>query len=41
MPNFFVPFMQQGQQGPRLGARRGAGPVQQNQQPVSMMQHQV
>ncbi|KAJ8430925.1 hypothetical protein Cgig2_033553 [Carnegiea gigantea] len=41
MPNFFVPFMQQGQQGPPPGGRRGAGPLQQNQQPVPMMQHQV
>lgn len=42
MPNFFVPVVQQGQQGgQRLGGgRRGTGPVQQNQQPVPMMQQQ-
>ncbi|KAL2894584.1 Polyadenylate-binding protein 2 [Bienertia sinuspersici] len=32
---------QQGQQGQRPGGRRGAGPVQQNQQPVPMMQSQM
>ncbi|XP_057973597.1 polyadenylate-binding protein 2-like [Malania oleifera] len=41
MPNFFVPLVQQGQQGQRPGGRRGAGPVQQNQQPVPMMQQQM
>ncbi|KAK9053921.1 hypothetical protein SSX86_024997 [Deinandra increscens subsp. villosa] len=41
MPNFFVPVVQQGQQEQRLGGRRGTGPVQQNQQPVPMMQHQM
>ncbi|KAL0392081.1 UNVERIFIED_CONTAM: Polyadenylate-binding protein 8 [Sesamum radiatum] len=41
MPNFFVPLVQQGQQGQRPGGRRGGGPVQQNQQPVPMMQQQV
>ncbi|KAL7619057.1 hypothetical protein Lser_V15G00836 [Lactuca serriola] len=41
MPNFFVPVVQQGQQGQRMGGRRGAGPVQQNQQPVPMMQQQM
>lgn len=42
MPNFYVPFMQQGQQGQRPGGgRRGSGPVQQNQPPVPMMQSQV
>lgn len=41
MPNFFVPVVQQGQQGQRLGGRRGTGPVQQNQQPVPMMQQQM
>ena len=41
MPNFFVPLVQQGQQGQRPGGRRGAGPVQQNQQPVPLMQQQV
>ncbi|KAG7030974.1 Polyadenylate-binding protein 2 [Cucurbita argyrosperma subsp. argyrosperma] len=40
MPNFFVPMVQQGQQGPRPGGRR-AGAVQQNQQPVPMMQQQM
>ncbi|KAK6130831.1 hypothetical protein DH2020_035425 [Rehmannia glutinosa] len=40
MPNFFVPLVQQGQQGQRPGGRRGAGPVQQTQQPVPMMQQQ-
>ncbi|KAK1276178.1 Polyadenylate-binding protein 2 [Acorus gramineus] len=42
MPNFFMPMVQQGQQGQRPGGRRGgAGPVQQNQQPVTMMQQQM
>ncbi|KAK6115936.1 hypothetical protein DH2020_008205 [Rehmannia glutinosa] len=41
MPNFFVPLVQQGQQGQRPGGRRGAGPVQQTQQPVPMMQQQM
>ncbi|KAI4336998.1 hypothetical protein L6164_015461 [Bauhinia variegata] len=41
MPNFFVPLVQQGQQGQRPGGRRGAGPVQQSQQPVPLMQHQM
>ncbi|EPS61401.1 hypothetical protein M569_13396, partial [Genlisea aurea] len=42
MHNFFVPFVQPGgQQGPRSGGRRGSGPVQQNQQPVPLMQHQM
>nr|GMD89143.1 polyadenylate-binding protein 2-like [Ipomoea batatas] len=27
MPNFFVPMVQQGQQAPRPGGRRGAGPM--------------
>ncbi|KAK4434397.1 Polyadenylate-binding protein 8 [Sesamum alatum] len=40
MPNFFVPLVQQGQQGQRPGGRRG-GPVQQNQQPVPLMQQQM
>lgn len=40
MPNFFVPMVQQGQQGQRPGGRR-AGAVQQSQQPVPMMQQQV
>ncbi|KAI3460201.1 hypothetical protein Pfo_016864 [Paulownia fortunei] len=41
MPNFFVPLVQQGQQGQRPGGRRGAGPVQQTQQPVPLMQQQM
>lgn len=42
MPNFYVPVVQQGQQGPRPGGRRaGAVPMQQGQQPVPMMQQQV
>lgn len=41
MPNFFVPLVQQGQQGQRPGGRRGAGPVQQAQQPVPLMQQQM
>ncbi|XP_042487452.1 polyadenylate-binding protein 8-like [Macadamia integrifolia] len=42
MANFFVPMVQQGQQGQRPGGRRaGAGPVQQNQQPVPPMQQQM
>lgn len=41
MPNFFVPMVPQGQQGQRLGGRRGTGPVPQNQQPVPMMPQPV
>lgn len=41
MPNFFMPMVQQGQQGQRPGGRRGAGPVQQTQQPMPLMQQQV
>lgn len=41
LPNFFMPLVQQGQQGQRPGGRRGAGPVQQTQQPMPMMQQQV
>ncbi|KAL2318531.1 hypothetical protein Fmac_032407 [Flemingia macrophylla] len=41
IPSFFVPMVQQGQQGQRPGGRRGAGPVQQPQQPVPMMQQQM
>lgn len=41
IPNFFVPLVQQGQQGQRPGGRRGAGPVQPAQQPVPIMQQQV
>ncbi|XVF67544.1 hypothetical protein PTKIN_Ptkin10aG0129900 [Pterospermum kingtungense] len=40
MPNFFVPMVQQGQQGPRPGGRRG-GAIQQGQQPVPLMQQQM
>ncbi|KAF3435430.1 hypothetical protein FNV43_RR22519 [Rhamnella rubrinervis] len=40
MPNFFVPMVQQGQQGQRPGGRR-AGAVQQTQQTVPMMQQQM
>jgi polyadenylate-binding protein len=38
MPNFFVPMVQQGQ---HPGGRRGAGPVQQAQQPMPLMQQQM
>ncbi|XP_044475277.1 polyadenylate-binding protein 2-like [Mangifera indica] len=41
IPNFFVPVVQQGQQGQRPGGRRGAGPVQQPQQPLPVMQQQM
>lgn len=42
MPNFFMPLVQQGQQGQRPGGRRGgSGPMQQGQQPVQMMQQQM
>lgn len=41
MPNLFMPMVQQGQQGQRPGGRRGAGPVQQTQQPVPMMPQQM
>ncbi|MBA0849229.1 hypothetical protein Goshw_013235 [Gossypium schwendimanii] len=41
VPNFFVPLVQQGQQGQRPGGRRGAGAVQQTQQPMPMMQQQM
>ncbi|KAJ7966593.1 Polyadenylate-binding protein [Quillaja saponaria] len=41
MPNFFIPMVQQGQQGQHPGGRRGAGPVQQSQLPVPLMQQQV
>lgn len=41
MPNFFLPMVQQGQQGQRPGGRRGAGPMQQAQQPMQLMQQQV
>ncbi|KAL8094619.1 polyadenylate-binding protein 2-like [Apium graveolens] len=41
LPNFFMPMVQQGQQGQRPGGRRGAGPAQQSQQPVPMMPQQL
>lgn len=42
MPNFFVPIVQQGQQGgQRPGGRRGSGPVQQPQQTMPLIQQQV
>ncbi|CAJ2640963.1 polyadenylate-binding protein 2-like isoform X2 [Trifolium pratense] len=41
MPNFFVPMVQQGQQGQRPGGRRGAGPMQQLPQSMPMMQQQM
>ncbi|KAK6916421.1 Polyadenylate-binding protein/Hyperplastic disc protein [Dillenia turbinata] len=42
MPNFYMPLVQQGQQSQRPGGRRaGAVPVQQNQQPVPLMQQQM
>lgn len=40
IPNFFMPMVQQGQQGQRPGGRR-AGSVQQTQQPVPLMQQQM
>lgn len=39
MPNYFVPVVQQGQQGPRPGMRRGAGA--QGQQTVPPFQQQI
>ncbi|GMH17790.1 hypothetical protein Nepgr_019631 [Nepenthes gracilis] len=41
MPNFFVPMIQQGQQGQRPGGRRGPGPVQQGQQAMPGMQQML
>ncbi|KAL6503206.1 poly(A) binding protein Pab2 [Orobanche hederae] len=41
MPNFFVPLLQQGQQGQRPGGRRAAGGVQQTQQPMPLIQQQM
>lgn len=42
VPNFYMPMVQQGQQGQRPGGRRGGGaPVQQPQQPMPMMPQQV
>lgn len=40
MPSYFVPMVQQGQQGQRPGGRRG-GPGQQPPQQVPMMQQQM
>ncbi|OIW15647.1 hypothetical protein TanjilG_08223 [Lupinus angustifolius] len=41
MPSFFLPMVQQGQQGQRPAGRRGVGPSQQPQQPVPMMMQQI
>ncbi|KAL2939363.1 Polyadenylate-binding protein 2 [Bienertia sinuspersici] len=42
VPNFFMPMVQQGQQGQRPGGRRGGGaPGQQPQQPMPIMQQQM
>lgn len=41
MPNFFMPMVQQGQQGQRPGGRRGAGPMQQLPHSLPMMQQQM
>ncbi|GAB4839322.1 Polyadenylate-binding protein 8 [Ancistrocladus abbreviatus] len=41
LPNYFVPMIHQGQQGQRPGGRRGAGPVQQGQQPMPVMQQML
>ncbi|KAL1822155.1 hypothetical protein ACET3Z_008933 [Daucus carota] len=38
MPNFYMPMVPQGQ---RPAGRRGAGPIQQTQQPVPLMQPQM
>lgn len=38
MPNFYLPMVQHGQ---RPGDRRGAGPGQQTQQPMPLIQQQV
>ncbi|KAK7410053.1 hypothetical protein VNO78_00533 [Psophocarpus tetragonolobus] len=40
-PNFFVPLVQQGQQGQRPGGQRGAGSMQQHQQPLPLMHQQM
>ncbi|XP_042470708.1 polyadenylate-binding protein 2-like isoform X1 [Zingiber officinale] len=40
MPNFFMPVVQQGQQGHRPSGRRSGGPVQQMQQPMPLIQQQ-
>nr|GEU77593.1 hypothetical protein [Tanacetum cinerariifolium] len=37
---FFIPVVQQGQEGLQLGGRRRTGLIQQNQQPVPMMKQQ-
>ncbi|XP_057429038.1 polyadenylate-binding protein 8-like isoform X2 [Lotus japonicus] len=41
LSNFYVPLGHQGQQGQRPGGRLGAGPMQQPQQPVPLMQQQM
>ncbi|KAK7283283.1 hypothetical protein RIF29_12703 [Crotalaria pallida] len=41
LPNYFVPLVQQGQQGPRSGGRRGSGSMQQPQHPLPMMHQQM
>ncbi|KAK6121421.1 hypothetical protein DH2020_044846 [Rehmannia glutinosa] len=42
LPNMFMPMVQQNQQGPRPGGRRGnAVPMQQGPQPVPVMQQQM
>ncbi|CAI9753476.1 unnamed protein product [Fraxinus pennsylvanica] len=41
MPNFFVPIVQQGQQGQRPSDRRVVGPGQQTQQPMQLIQQQM
>lgn len=41
VPNFFMPMVQQGQQLQRSGVRRGAGSIQQSQQPMPILQQQV
>ncbi|KAH1109687.1 hypothetical protein AAZX31_04G040100 [Glycine max] len=40
-PNFYVPLVQQGQQGQRPGGHRGSGPMQQLQQPLPLMHQQM
>lgn len=42
MPNFFVPYVQPGQQEPRPGGRRGgSAPMHQNQQAMPVMHNQM
>lgn len=42
MPNYFVPFMQPGQQEPRpVGRRGGSAPMHQNQQAMPVMHNQM